>query len=626
MNDYIKRWIIDVTDKGGLMFKKSQLLILNQVVSKMDVFNQIADYVTSVENAVSKEDIVGKLLVREGQTSTGFEHGIAIPHAVVTGLSNPMVIISRFNPISWPSMDGNDTDLAICILVGEESSGDHLRILSTLAGKLVDSEFRETIKTADGEQLETVFEELAIAKTEVAEVSGDKKLFVAITACPTGIAHTFMAAENLVKVGNELGYDVLVETHGQNGPESVLTKEQIANAEAVIIAADVKVDLSRFGGKHLLKTNVAAGVHADSKLFEEAEQAPISNAVASAEEEEEGFSFYQSLMSGVTHMLPFVVAGGILTALRFMFGTEADIAAGVMPLIEIIPLGNFFGNIGGILFGMMLPVLAAYIAYSIGGRQGLMPGFLAGMLATSDGSGFLGAILGGFLAGYIAHKLVKGSFKLPRSLQGSATILFIPLISAIIIGAIMMILAVPVGALNTGLTNGLQALEDFSPILLGAVIGAMMAADMGGPINKAAYVTGTLLLADGNQTFMAAVMAGGMTPPLIIALANQINGNLFTADEKEAAKTNWILGLAFITEGAIPFAAKNPLKVIPALIAGSAVSGALTMVFRITLPAPHGGLFVFPLVNSPFLYLAAIAVGTIVGAFVLIALLTKKGE
>lgn len=325
-------------------------------------------------------------------------------------------------------------------------------------------------------------------------------------------------------------------------------------------------------------------------------------------------------------MLPFVVAGGILIALRFVFGTEGDIAAGVMPLIENLTLGTFFGDIGGILFGLMLPVLAAYIAYSIGDRQGLMPGFLAGMLASTNGSGFLGAILGGFLAGYVAHILVKNSFKLPRSLQGSATILFIPVLAAIAIGGLMQLLAMPVGALNTWLTTSLQALQNFSPLLLGAIIGAMMAADMGGPINKAAYVTGTLLLAEGNQTFMAAVMAGGMTPPLIIALANQLNRKLFTSEEKEAAKTNWILGLAFITEGAIPFAAKNPLKVIPALVVGSAVSSALTMVFKITLPAPHGGLFVFPLVNSPLLYIAAIAIGTVVGAIALMALLTKKGK
>lgn len=525
-------------------------------------------------------------------------------------------------------MDGNDTDLAICIIVGEDSSNEHLKILSTLAGKLIDEQFRNTLKIADGDSLEAVFADIAINVNNQAETKevGNRPLYVAITACPTGIAHTFMAAENLIKVGEQLGFDVLVETHGQNGPESVLTKEQIAKAEAVIIAADVKVDLSRFGGKKLLKTNVASGVHADSQLFADANNASVFEYHGEVVDDEEGFSFYKSLMSGVTHMLPFVVAGGILIALRFVFGTQADIDAGVMPIFEVLPLGTFFGNIGGILFGIMLPVLAAYIAYSIGGRQGLMPGFLAGMLASSDGSGFLGAILGGFLAGYVAHVLVKNSFKLPKSLQGSATILFIPVISAIIIGAIMVLLAVPVGMLNSGLTNGLQALEDFSPLLLGAIVGAMMAADMGGPINKAAYVTGTLLLAEGNQTFMAAVMAGGMTPPLIIALANQLNRNLFSQEEKEAAKTNWILGLAFITEGAIPFAAKNPLKVIPALVAGSSVSGALTMLFRITLPAPHGGIFVFPLVNSPLFYLLAIAAGTVVGAFVLIAMLSKKGK
>lgn len=610
------------------MFKKSQLLKIEDATTKLDVFTAIAEYVKSVDNNVSVEDIIGKLLVREGQTSTGFENGIAISHAVVEGLAEPMVVIARINPISWPSMDGNPTDLAICILVNNESSGEHLKILSSLAGKLIDEDFRAVLKTASGEDLEVVFDTI---KTEIGEdkatteVTTEKPLFVAITACPTGIAHTFMAAENLVKVGEQLGYQVLVETHGQNGPESILTKEQIAQADAVIIAADVKVDLSRFDGKKLLKTKVAAGVHADSELFEKAQNSEVYAHSGEISEDNEEFSFYKSLMSGVTHMLPFVVAGGILIALRFVFGTEGDIAAGVNPLIENIALGTFFGSIGDILFGMMLPVLGAYIAYSIGGRQGLMPGFLAGMLASSDGSGFLGAILGGFLAGYIAHILVKKSFKLPKSLQGSATILFIPVLSAIIIGLIMTILAVPVGALNTGLTNGLQALENFSPILLGAVIGGMMAVDMGGPVNKAAYVTGTLLLAEGNQTFMAAVMAGGMTPPLIIALANQLNKSIFTAEEKEAAKTNWILGLAFITEGAIPFAAKNPLKVIPALVAGSAVSGALTMVFRITLPAPHGGLFVFPLVNSPLMYLIAIAIGTVVGALVLISLL-KKGQ
>lgn len=610
------------------MFKSSQLLELNNISSKREVFDSIAEYVTSNYNSTNSLDIVGKLLVREGQSSTAFEDGITIPHAVVNGLPEPMVIICKFNPITWPAMDGKDTDFAICILVNEESSGDHLKILSRLAGKLVDKDFVATLKAADGNELELIFGQIqADIESEKAKevvVDDSKPLYVAITACPTGIAHTFMAAENLLKVGEELGYEVLVETHGQNGPENVLTKEQIENATAVIIAADVNVDLSRFGGKHLLKTKVQAGVHADEKLFLEANEAPIFEHSGEAASEEEGFSFYKSLMSGVTHMLPFVVAGGILTALRFMFGTEADIAAGVQPLIENLALGNFFGNIGGILFGMMLPVLAAYISFSIGGRQGLMPGFLAGLMASTDGSGFLGAILGGFVAGFLAKYLISSIPKLPRSIQGSATILFAPLIAAIVMGLFMTVFAVPVGALNTALVDGLTALQDFSPILLGAVVGGMMAADMGGPINKAAYVTGTLLLADGNQTFMAAVMAGGMVPPLAIALANTINKNLFSVDDKEAAKTNWVMGLAFITEGAIPFAAKRPLQVIPAMVAGSAVAGALTMLFGITLPAPHGGIFVFPLVNSPFMYILAIAVGTVVGAIILNILLTRK--
>lgn len=608
------------------MFKKEQLLLLNNIESKLEVFTEIANYANSINSNINVEEVIGKLMIRESQTSTGFDSGIAIPHAQISGLESPLIIISRFNPISWPSLDGADTDLAICILVGTGAEKTHLQILSTIAGKLVDDNFKAKLKIADGLGIEELFAGLKSEEVNANPKGKDRPLFVAITACPTGIAHTFMAAKQLIQVGDELGYDVLVETHGQNGPENILSKEDIENASSVIIAADVKVDLSRFGGKKLLKTNVADGVHANQELFDKAMTAPIHHSNQTSESEDEDFSVYKSLMSGVTHMLPFVVAGGILIALRFMFGTEGDIEAGVIPLIENLALGNFFGEIGGILFGMMLPVLGAYIAYSIGNRQGLMPGFLAGMLASSNGSGFLGAILGGFLAGYVAHVFVKGSLKLPKSIQGSATILFIPLLSAIVIGVVMMLIAVPVGGLNTMLIDGLSALEDFSPLLLGAVIGAMMAVDMGGPVNKAAYVTGTLLLANGNQTFMAAVMAGGMTPPLIIALASQINKTIFTHEEREAAKTNWILGLAFITEGAIPFAAKNPLKVILALIAGSAVSGALTMFFKITLPAPHGGLFVFPLVNSPLMYLLAIIIGTIVGSAVLVVLLKKKGE
>lgn len=602
------------------MFKESNLLNLT-VTSKQEVLSEIGKHVSANYPQVSIDEVVGKLLIRESQSTTGFENGVAIPHGVVNGVNQPLIIVCRFTPLDWNSLDGKLVDTAICILVPENAGDSHLQILGQIAAKLTDETFLTELKTATGKQLEQLLDVQVDTSTKQV-TNGD--IIVGITGCPTGIAHTFMAAENIQKIGRELGYQVFIETHGQNGPTNILTSAQIAEAKAVIVAADVQVDLSRFGGKKVYKTSVANGVHADEKLFDQALSAQVHQVNGSEQEQiSEKFSVYQSLMSGVTHMLPFVVAGGILIALRFFFGTEGDIASGVIPIIEFIPLGTFFGDIGGLLFGMMLPVLGAYIAFSIGGRQGLMPGFLAGLLASSDGSGFLGAILGGFIAGFIAKWFVGKIPSLPKSIQGSATILFVPLLSAIILGVIMELIAVPVGALNTGLTDGLTALQDFSPLLLGALLGAMMAADMGGPINKAAYVTGTLLLAEGNQVFMAAVMAGGMTPPLIIALANVIKGDLFTKEEKQAANTNWIMGLAFITEGAIPFAAKNPIRVIPALVIGSAISGALTMLFKITLPAPHGGLFVFPLVNSPLLYLIAIIIGTIVGAICLIALLTK---
>lgn len=606
------------------MFKENNLINL-KVSSKQEVLIGISEHLAANYPNINQDEVVGKLLMRESQSTTGFEQGIAIPHAVVSTLTAPVIILSRFNPVNWNSLDGNDTDTAICILVPENSGDSHLQILGQIAGKLTDDQFIADVKGATAGELVQLFD-IKVEESVTESVSGGD-LIVGITGCPTGIAHTFMAAENIIKVGNKLGYEVAIETHGQNGPTNKLTKEQIARAKAVIIAADVQVDLGRFGGKKVYKTNVANGVHADENLFTAALDAPVYTATDNGENQQsEKFSVYQSLMSGVTHMLPFVVAGGILIALRFFFGTEGDIASGVTPIIEILPVGTFFGDIGGLLFGMMLPVLGAYIAFSIGGRQGLMPGFLAGLLASSDGSGFLGAILGGFLAGFIAKWFVNQIPNLPKSIQGSATILFIPLLTAITLGLIMKIVAVPVGALNTGLTTGLTALQDFSPLLLGALLGAMMAADMGGPINKAAYVTGTLLLAEGNQVFMAAVMAGGMTPPLIIALANILKRDLFNKEEKQAANTNWIMGLAFITEGAIPFAAKNPVRVIPALVAGSAVSGALTMLFKITLPAPHGGIFVFPLVNSPLLYLLAIVIGTIVGAIILVALLGNSKE
>ncbi len=600
------------------MITKELVFELKGLNNKEEVFAKLADEYSKLGLINDREALITDLKNREAQSTTGFENGIAIPHTQAD-VSAPLISVSRIEPLDWPALDGGKTDLIINIIVPMSAGSEHLRILSKLSAKLMDEEFVKQLKTAQAEQVVALINGIDNEQKENIAVDDTKELYLAVTGCPTGIAHTYMAAENIEKVGTALGYQMKVETRGQSGVDNELTTEEIKQAKGIIVAADVKVPVERFAGKKVIQVPVKRGLKDVETLFAEVDNAPIF--VASKDEQatddNEEFSAYKSLMNGVTHMLPFVVVGGILTALRFLFGTPDDIAAGVEPLIHIESLGIFFGNIGGILFSMMLPILAAYIAMSIGNRPGLMLGFLAGLMASTDGSGFLGAILGGFIAGFIARELTKYSKKLPKSLQGSAAILFAPLCGAIILGLFMTIFAVPVAMLNNGLINGLQALEDFNPILLGAVVGAMMAVDMGGPVNKAAYVTGTLLLAEGNQTFMAAVMAGGMVPPLAIAIATTINKSLFTEEEREAGKTNYVMGLSFVTEGAIPFAAKNPKKVIPALMLGSAVGGAMTMLFGITLPAPHGGIFVMPLVNSPLLYLIAIIVGSIIGALAL---------
>ncbi len=601
------------------MITKELVLTFQGLNNKEELFENLANKYVELGLVKSKDEVVEGLKRREAESTTGFEKGIAIPHTQAD-VTKAIISVSRINPITWPALDGNTTDLVINIVVPKNQGSEHLKILSKLSAKLMDDDFVTKLKAANEEEvvslINSINEEKKVDKQAVTE---NQDLYLAVTGCPTGIAHTYMAAENIEKTGHALGYAMKVETRGQSGVDNELTEADIAKAKGIIVAADVKVPTNRFAGKKVIQVPVKRGLKDVEDLFTEVDNAAEfqGNSEEQAEEDNEKFSAYKSLMNGVTHMLPFVVVGGILTAMRFLFGTPDDIAAGVEPLIHIEELGIFFGNIGGILFAMMLPILGAYIAMSIGNRPGLMLGFLAGMMASTDGSGFLGAILGGFVAGFIAKYLTNASKKLPKSLQGSAAILFAPLCGAILLGLFMTIFGVPVSMLNNGLINGLQALEDFNPILLGAVVGAMMAVDMGGPVNKAAYVTGTLLLAEGNQTFMAAVMAGGMVPPLAIAIATTINGKLFTEEEREAGKTNYVMGLSFVTEGAIPFAAKNPKKVIPALMAGSAVGGALTMLFGITLPAPHGGIFVLPLVNSPLLYLIAIIVGSIIGALIL---------
>ncbi len=590
------------------MIRQENIISGKELKTKEGVFVLIADHLS-----LDKELLVEGFNNREAQSSTGFENGFAIPHTKIKGIGEACVVIVRDLDIKWPSMDGNNTEVAIAIIVDEESSNEHLDILSSLSRKLIDSKFQEVLKT--GSEIDII---TALNKKEedVVSSASNKGLIVAVTGCTTGIAHTFMAAENIEKTAKELGYEVKVETRGQGGVENELTPDDIKRALGVIIAADVKVPKARFNDKKLIDVKVKEGVHHPEKLINDLDKASVYHTDEVAVDNEKT-SAYTALMSGVTHMLPFTVAGGIFIALSFMFGTQDNIDAGLTPIIQWLAAGDFMSYVGGVLFSMMLPILAGYIAYAIGNRAALMPGVLAGLLASSNGSGFLGAILGGFLAGYLAKYLFENMHKLPNSLRGSFQILFMPIILALSIGLFMLFFSYPIGWLNTTMTTSLESLENFSPILLGALVGGMMAVDMGGPINKAAYVTGTILLSEGNQTFMAAVMAGGMVPPLAIALSTLIHKNKYTIDERESAKSNWIMGLSFITEGAIPFAAADPKRVIPSLVAGSAVAGSLSMLFKVTLPAPHGGIFVFPLIDNVFMYIIAIVAGMIVGALML---------
>ncbi len=606
-------------DKNKLISEKL-IFNIDSVKNKEELFANLADKYFELGIISDKEELISGLITREEQSSTGFEKGIAIPHTKVT-TESPFISISRINDVNWPAMDMQMTNLVINIVVPKTKGEMHLKILAKLSAKLMDDDFINFLKTGSNQEIVKVINEIGNDETEVkAQVNESENTlsFVAVTGCPTGIAHTYMAAENIEKTAKKLGYKIKVETRGASGVENEITSADLTAIDGVIIAADVDVPMERFSRQKVVRVPVKRGLKDAESLFAEVQTKAVSDFGKETKTQSTSeFSAYKSLMNGVTHMLPFVIVGGILTAMRFIFGTEADIAAGVEPIINIPVLGTFLGNIGSILFGAMLPILGAYIAQSIGKRPGLMLGFLAGYMASVGGSGFLGAILGGFVAGFVALKLTKLSKKLPKSLIQSATILFVPLFGAIIVGLFMALFGIPIAMLNNGLMVGLEKLESFNPFLLGAIVGAMMAADMGGPINKAAYVTGTLLLAEGNQTFMAAVMAGGMVPPLAIAIATTINKSLYTSEEIDTGRTNYIMGLSFVTEGAIPFAAANPKKVIPALMFGSAIAGALTMAFKITLPAPHGGIFVFPLVNHPLLYLLAIFIGSICGALVL---------
>lgn len=621
--------IIDLLHKEGIN------LNINPS-SKEQCINELVELMHKTGNLKDKEEFKKAIIAREELSTTGIGDGIAIPHGKTKAVKKASLAAAICKSgVDYDSLDGAPAKLFFMIAVPENSDNLHLEVLARLSTILMDESFRlklidckdkdEFLQLIDRKEAEKFPSEPN--KKEI--VSNGKYRVLAVTACPTGIAHTYMAAESLEEKGKELGISIKVETNGSGGAKNVLTKEEIDNAECIIIAADKNVEMARFDGKRVIKTKVANGIHKATELINEAVsgEAPIyhhnGNSNDSNEEIENesiGRQIYKHLMNGVSHMLPFVIGGGILIALAFLFD---DYSIDPANFGMNTPFAAFLKTVGGTAFGFMLPILAGFIAMSIGDRPALAVGFVGGALANAGGSGFLGALVAGFIAGYLILFLRKIFDKLPQSLEGIKPVLLYPFFGVLLIGVIIVFLVnPPVGALNSMITNGLNAMGGTSKILLGIILGGMMSVDMGGPVNKAAYVFGTASLASGNFEIMAAVMAGGMVPPLAIALCTTFFRNRFTERERQSGLTNYIMGLSFISEGAIPFAAADPLRVLPSCILGSAIAGGLSMFFGCALRAPHGGVFVIPVISNPFGYIIAILVGSVVGMAVL-AILKK---
>ena len=621
-----------------LLDKKS--VTLNLVAStKMEAIDKLVDLLENSGNLNNKEEYKKAIIAREEMSTTGIGEGVAIPHAKTKAVNKACLAagVSKHG-IDYESFDGSLSHLFFMIAAPDGANNTHLEVLSRLSTILMDEEFRtnlinansvdEFITLIDKKESEK-FPEESIEILEEVEVNSKYPTVLAVTACPTGIAHTFMAAESLAKTGEKKGVSIKVETNGSSGAKNVLTKDEIENATCIIVAADKNVEMARFNGKKVIITKVANGIHKADELIERASKgdAPIyyhSGDTVSNNEDDKNESFgrkiYKHLMNGVSNMLPFVVSGGILIALAFLFD---NYEINPSNFGKNTPLAAFLKTIGDYAFGFMLPILAGYISYSIADRPALVVGFVGGIIAKDGGAGFLGALIAGFLAGYLVVGLKKLFSKLPQSLEGIKPVLLFPLFGTLLIGIIMTFVVLPpVVAINNAMVNFLASLGGTSKVLLGLVLGAMMAIDMGGPINKAAYVFGVASLDSGQYEIMAAVMAGGMVPPLAIALCTTFFKNRFTKEERESGKVNYVMGLSFITEGAIPFAAADPLRVIPACAVGSAVAGALSMLFNASLRAPHGGIFVVPVVTNPIMYLVAIVVGSLVG-MALLAILKK---
>lgn len=639
---------------------KPQSVLLNaDPVTKADAIYTLGELMEKGGNLIDKGEYLAAVFAREESGSTGLGDGIATPHAKSAGVKEAgLAAMVVPHGVDFEALDGQPSRLFFMIAAPEGAADTHVEVLSQLAMMVIDPDFKEAliaaptverflelvtakeqgnfdpsvegfIKTAEPQAEETEASDTSTAAATVEKVTIDNPYYdvLAVTGCPTGIAHTYMAAESLERKAKEMGISLKVEKNGASGVKDALTAEEITHAKCIIVASDRQVEMGRFNGKPMIQTKVANGINKAEELLTKAMSGTAAVYQASAADREAaeiaasasdsvGRQIYKHLMNGVSHMLPFVIGGGILIALAFLFDTLDP--ANPKNFGSGNPLSAFLMQIGGASFGFMLPVLAGYIAMSIADRPGLVAGFVGGLLANQGGSGFLGALIAGFAAGYLVllvKKLVSG---LPQALEGTKPVLFYPVLGVLFIGlAITFVINPPVSALNHWLMDSLQSMGTTSRVLLGLIFGAMMSVDMGGPVNKAAYVIGTGALATGEYGIMAAVMAGGMVPPLAIALCTTFFPSRFTEAERKSGITNYIMGLSFITEGAIPFAAADPVRVLPACIIGAGTAGALSMFFECTLRAPHGGIFVVPTIGNPLLYLASIAIGSVVACIIL---------
>ena len=629
------------------LLKKDAIELNTSVASKSDAIDKLVALHEKAGNLLDVNAYKDAILAREAQGSTAIGEGIAVPHAKSESVKTPgLSAITVPNGVDYEAPDGKNSD--ILFMIAAPLDGDlHLEILSRLMVMLMEPDFCASLRGAkttdeflsiiDKKEAEKYPEE---PKAEVPKKEGYRIL--AVTACPTGIAHTYMAAEALEKAGEKLGYPLKAETNGSGGAKNILTKKEIEECDGIIIAADKNVEMARFDGKHVIKTSVSNGINKPEELIKKIVDGKASiyhaegdELEATDDDEKEGFGHkvYKHLMNGVSHMLPFVVGGGVLIALGFLIDTIAGNAdvGGTFGFTSPIASAVFW--IGKAAFALMLPILAGFIAQSIADRPGLLPGIVGGVFAANgytfqafmenkdlvgDGSavsGFLGDLLAGFVAGLLVNLLKKAFSWMPKSMDGIKPVFIYPLLGTLLMGIFMCLVNPVVGAINTGVSNFLSSLGETSKLLLSVVLATMMAIDMGGPFNKAAYVFGTAAIADGNTWIMAAVMIGGMVPPIAIALSTTFNKKKWTKEELKSGPVNYLMGLCFITEGAIPYAASDPLRVIPSCMVGSAVAGALTSLFNVTCPAPHGGIFTFIVCDHPLLYIVALAVGSVAGAF-----------